>query len=73
MVEPPALLSIFLLTNQVKITWPLGLNGYVLQSKDLLATNGYWSNVAATSMITGNLQFVTETNSGAATFYRLRK
>ena len=72
-VEPPALLSIFLLTNQVKITWPLGLNGYVLQSKDLLATNSYWSNVAATSMITGNLQFVTETNSGAATFYRLRK
>jgi uncharacterized repeat protein (TIGR01451 family) len=72
-VEPLALLSISLLTNQVKVAWPLGLNGYVLQSKDMLVTNNLWSNVTATSIISGSLQFVTESNSGAARFYRLRK
>jgi uncharacterized repeat protein (TIGR01451 family) len=72
-VEPLALLSISLLTNQVKIAWPLGLTGYVLQAKDVLATNNSWSNVTATSIISGNLQFITETNSAATRFYRLRK
>jgi uncharacterized repeat protein (TIGR01451 family) len=72
-VEPLALLSISLLTNQVKIAWPLGLTGYVLQAKEVLATNNSWSNVTATSIISGNLQFITETNSAAARFYRLRK
>jgi len=72
-VEPLALLSISLLTDQVKVAWPLGLTGYVLQSKDVLVTNNLWSNVTATSIISGSLQFVIETNSGAAKFYRLRK
>jgi uncharacterized repeat protein (TIGR01451 family) len=72
-VEPLALLSISLKTNQVKVAWPLGLTGYVLQSKDMLATNNFWSNVTATSIISGNLQFITETNSAATRFYRLRK
>jgi uncharacterized repeat protein (TIGR01451 family) len=72
-VEPLALLYISLLTNQVKVAWPLGLPGYVLQSKDVLATNNVWSNVTATSIISGNLQFITETNSAATRFYRLRK
>ena len=53
--------------------WPAALNSYVLESKDVLATNTLWSNVTATSIISGSLQFVTETNSGAAKFYRLRK
>jgi uncharacterized repeat protein (TIGR01451 family) len=72
-VEPLALLSIASLTNQVKVAWPLALTNYVLESKDVLATNNFWSNVTAPSMISGGLKFVTETNSGAAKYYRLRK
>jgi uncharacterized repeat protein (TIGR01451 family) len=72
-VEPPALLSIALLDNQVKVAWPLALTNYVLESTDFLATNNFWSNVIATSIISGNLEYITETNNGSAKFYRLRK
>ena len=71
-VAPLALLSISLLTNQVKVAWPVTLTNYVLESKDVLATNLFWSNVAGTSIVSGSLRFVTESNGGAAKFYRLR-
>ena len=72
-VDPLALLSITLLTNQVKVAWPAALSNYTLQFKGVLTTNTFWSNVTATSIISGGVEFVTETNDGVARFYRLRK
>jgi uncharacterized repeat protein (TIGR01451 family) len=72
-VEPLALLSLVLLTNEVKLTWHAALINYVLESKDLLGTNTFWSNVTTTSTISGPWRTVTETNDRVSKFYRLRR
>ena len=72
-VNPLALLSISLLTNQVEVSWPVALSNYILQYKNLPTTNAFWSNVTTTSIISGNLRMVIETNNMASKYYRLRQ
>jgi uncharacterized repeat protein (TIGR01451 family) len=72
-VEPLALLSIKLLTNQVKLTWPAFLTNYALQFQDRFSTNPLWSALTNAPAITGGLESVIDTNTGATRFYRLKK
>ncbi|HWH72085.1 MAG TPA: IPT/TIG domain-containing protein, partial [Candidatus Sulfotelmatobacter sp.] len=73
-VDPLALLSIYRPSAaRVRVSWPAALTNYVLEYKKILATNVYWSNVTTAPIVSGDQQFVTETNSEAAKFYRLRK
>ena len=72
-VQPLALLSIRLLTNQVKVSWPVVLSNYVLESKNGLGSALFWSNVTTTPVVSGAQKSVTETNAGISQFYRLRQ
>jgi uncharacterized repeat protein (TIGR01451 family) len=72
-VQPLALLSIGLASNQVKISWPVALTNYVLQSRSNLGSGFSWSGVTATPIIVGNLKSIIETNPSAAKYYRLKQ
>jgi uncharacterized repeat protein (TIGR01451 family) len=56
----------------LNISWPVALTNFGLQAKDVLSTNS-WSNVVTAPVISGNLNVVTETNTRASRFYRLKK
>ena len=58
--------------NRLNILWPLALTNFGLQAKDVLGTNA-WSNVITAPVISGTQNVVTETNSGATRFYRLKE
>jgi large repetitive protein len=72
-VEPLALLSVRLLTNQVRISWPAALTNYVLESKNSLQPTTFFSNVTTVPVILGLEKLVTETNSDPMRVYRLKK
>ena len=72
-VEPPALLSIQLLADQVTVSWKLSLSNYVLQFQDALGTNPPWLNVSNRPTIVGGYQSITQTNNGTGRFYRLKR
>jgi uncharacterized repeat protein (TIGR01451 family) len=72
-IEPPALLSIQLLADQVTVSWRLSLSNYVLQFQDALGTNPPWLNVSNPPTIAGGYQSVTQTNNGSGRFYRLKR
>ena len=67
------LVSIQNLTNQFRIWWPADLTNYVLQAKNSMLTNIYFSNVTTTPLISGNQASVFERNTNASRFYRLKK
>jgi hypothetical protein len=72
-VLPLPLLSIQRSSNALlNISWPVALTNFGLQAKDTLTTNA-WSNVITAPVISGNQNVVTETNTGASRFYRLKK
>jgi uncharacterized repeat protein (TIGR01451 family) len=72
-VLPLPLLTIGRATNDLlNISWPVALTNFALQAKDTLSTNA-WSNVVTAPVISGNQNVVTETNSRASRFYRLKK
>jgi uncharacterized repeat protein (TIGR01451 family) len=76
LVQSPALLSIQALTNpatQLKIVWPADLTNYVLQAKNSLLTNIFWSNVTATVTTSGNQRSVIEGNTNLMRVYRLKR
>jgi len=72
-VQPLALLSIGLLSDQVRISWPVTLTNYGLQFEDALLPNPQWSSVTSVPAISGGLKFVTESNTAPARFYRLSR
>jgi hypothetical protein len=73
-VLPLPLLTAGLLSgNVVRISWPVQLTNFVLESKPTLLPISSWSTVTATLSIAGNERFVLETNPVTAKFYRLRK
>jgi uncharacterized repeat protein (TIGR01451 family) len=72
-VEPAALLSIRLLPDYVRITWPSALSNYLLEFQDGLTAAPNWSPATSTPSVSGDLEYVTETNNGASRFYRLHK
>jgi large repetitive protein len=59
--------------NQVRISLPVMLTNYVLQARSTLPPAGTWTNITAAPVISGNERVITETNSSAARFYRLRQ
>jgi hypothetical protein len=76
LVQSPALLSIQALNNpttQLKILWPADLTNYVLQAKNTLLTNLFWSNVTATVTTSGNQRSVIEGNTNLMRVYRLKR
>jgi uncharacterized repeat protein (TIGR01451 family) len=72
-VEPLALVSVNLTGNKVKISWPVALSNYVLQSRLNLATGFTWTAVAATPVIAGDIKSVTESNNSPTKYYRLKQ
>jgi uncharacterized repeat protein (TIGR01451 family) len=74
LVQSPAVLSIRQVpTNQVRVGWPLDLSNYVLQAKNVLVTNSFWSNVTAAVIISNNQNTVTEPATNSSRFYRLSR
>jgi hypothetical protein len=72
-VRPLPILSIHWWTNQVRVGWPVGLSEYFLEaSTNVLAANA-WRSVTNVPVVSGNQQFILETNSGALNYYRLKK
>lgn len=72
-VQPLPLLSIRLLTNSVRVSWPSALSNYVLESSAQLIPPSSWSSNASTSTLAGSTRYVTELVTNPAKFYRLRK
>ena len=64
-------LTVGLVAGQVKISWPSGLAGYVLQSADQVT--GAWANDPTAAVEQGGQWVVTVAPSGAGKFYRLTK
>ncbi len=72
-VLPLPLLSIRLISaNRVRLSWPLVLSNFSLQSKPQLGTNFFWSNVITAPTETTDEKVVIETNTSPSRFYRLR-
>ena len=73
-VQPLPLLSINLPgSGQVRISWPASLTNYLLQFEDQLGPNPQWSSFTNPPAISGGFNFITDTNNGAARFYRLQR
>jgi len=73
-VLPLPLLSIRTVpVAKVRVSWPVELTNYLLQSRSFLGDTNAWSNVVTAPVIVGPENVVTETNSGPSRFYRLRK
>lgn len=73
-VEPLPLLSVTMsVPGQLNILWSGLLSNWVLQAKGDLATNVSWSNVLTAPVLISDTNTVTETNSEAAKFYRLKR
>jgi hypothetical protein len=73
-VLPPPELSIGPIAgNQVRVSWPVSLSNFLLQSTLVLTNNPPWANVPGTPAIEGNERVVTQPSTGAAKYYRLKQ
>jgi uncharacterized repeat protein (TIGR01451 family) len=72
-VTPQVLLSVDTFEYGVKISWPLALTNYTLETRDALTADSSWSVVSNAPIISGQLQFVLQTNTSSARFYRLHQ
>jgi uncharacterized repeat protein (TIGR01451 family) len=72
-VSPQVLLSVNTFTFGVKISWPLALTNYTLEARDALTTDSSWSAVSNVPIISGELQFILQTNTASTRFYRLHR
>ena len=72
-VEPVPWLSVRSLAHQVQLSWPVTLSNFALEYRDQLSSSPAWGPVAGPPVISGDQQFVTETNSGSTRFYRLHR
>ncbi len=71
-VLPLPILAIELFSsNQVRLSWPVALTNFILQSTPSLMTNAFWSNINAAPIIAGAQRSVLQTNAGTRRFYRL--
>jgi len=66
-------LSISLGGNQAVISWPLGAQGYVLQSTTNPSQADQWTNVTNTPAASGLWNSVTNPIIDQTRFYRLKK
>lgn len=72
-VAPLPLLSILWWTNQVKVSWHVGLSNFVLESTAGSLSNPLWAAVTNTPAIVGTQKSVIESNIAPLKFYRLKK
>lgn len=72
-VSPLVLLSANATVFGVKISWPLALTNYTLESRDVLTSDSSWSAITNSPIISGDLQFILQTNGASARFYRLHR
>ena len=72
-VSPQVLLSVNTFAYGVKISWPLALTNYSLETRDVLTSDASWSAVTNVPFISGELQFILQTNTSSARFYRLHR
>ncbi len=73
-VLPLPILSIALQSaNSVRVSWPVQLTNFVLQSKSNLLPGYFWSDVLTAPVISDSQSVVTESNIAAARFYRLKQ
>jgi large repetitive protein len=71
-VLPLPILSVSLLSsNQVRLSWPVSLTNFSLESRTNLSLGG-WANVITSPTISGNERVVIQTNTGTSSFYRLK-
>ncbi len=72
-VSPQVLLSVNTFAYGVKISWPLALTNYSLETRDVLTSDLSWSAVTNVPFISGEMQFILQTNTSSARFYRLHR
>lgn len=73
-VQPLPILSVRVVnTNQIRVSWPAALTNYGLQFKPLLLTTNFWSNTVTLPVLVGSEFQLTETNTEAMRYYRLRR
>jgi len=72
-VLPLPILSISLIPNKVRVSWPQALSNFTLQFKNTLPTNVFWSNVTTTPSNFSGESIVIETLTNGSRFYRLRQ
>jgi hypothetical protein len=60
-------------TNQVRLSWPVSVSNFLLQSTLALTNNPPWANVPGTPVIEGNERVVTQPSTGVAKYYRLKQ
>ena len=70
MEAPPLLAESF--GNQIVISWPATITGFTLESAESLTAN-QWIAVTNTATLVGMRSVLTNSVSGGAKFYRLRK
>lgn len=71
-VERPMLAAEFV-GNELLVSWPATMTGYVLESAESLGGVNPWSEVASAPALVGLRNVVATPVSGPAKFYRLRK
>lgn len=72
MPRPPTL-SIACRESEIVLSWPTNAVGFSLQSSSDLSSPANWMDSTDTPVVTANLYTVTNTVSGGAQFYRLKK
>ena len=67
-------LEIAATSSQLRLSWPLLADGFVLQSAELLEDGLDWQDLTASPVIDGDEQvFTVDREQGKARFFRLRK
>lgn len=59
--------------NQVRVSWPASLTNYGLEFRPTFGAADFWSNSAASPVIVGPENVVTETRINPTRFYRLHR
>lgn len=72
-VQPLPLLFINWWTNQVKLSWHVGLSNFVLESTAAAQSNALWAAVTNIPVILGTQKWVVQSNTAPAKYYRLKK
>ncbi len=72
-VQPLPLLLINWWTNQVKLSWHVGLSNFVLESTAAAQSNALWAAVTNIPVISGTQKWVVQSNTAPAKYYRLKK
>jgi hypothetical protein len=63
----------FIPTNQILLSWPAIITNYVLETRTSLTSTSQWSALSNPPAMSGGELTVSDTNTGSARFYRLRK